>query len=387
MVFVGRGRPRPIREGKAGIGKPKSSATSANAAAKATARAAARAATAMRSVVVGLRSHWQTVQDSVRTILESEQAQFRGAAEALRQRMLVALCCALAIALASIWASRRLLARLIGRFEKAVIGLGKGELQQRIALSGPSDLRWLGRWLEWLRRRLLALEESRTRMLRHVSHELKGPLAALREGSNLLAEEVSGPLSGEQAHIVKILQSNSRRLQDLIEGLLRLQQAEYAAERIGVETLRYDALIEQVLETYRLIAGERHIEFQAQLAAVTIVTGREGLLTIVNNLLSNAVKFSPDGGRVYVELTTRGERACLEVRDEGKGVSDADKAKIFEPFYRSSASKPVAGVGLGLAIAREFVLAYGGELALLASPQGAHFQVLLPLRVEFPKTP
>jgi two-component system sensor histidine kinase GlrK len=359
-------------------------------------RLEAQAYSAMRNtqVTVSLRSgieeiklRLQKVLVDVRAILDLEQAQFKIEADVLRHRLLLAMGAAVLFAVCCIWQSRRLLARLIGRFEKAVLRLGKGDLQQTIALDGPSDLRWLGRWLEWLRRRLLSLEETRTQVLRHISHELKTPLAAMREGSNLLAEEVPGPLTVEQARIVNILQSNSKRLQDLIEGLLRLQQAEHAAERIGFEHLRFDQLIEQVLDTYRLIAAERQIEFCSTLPELSMVAGREGLLTIVHNLLSNAVKFSPNGGRIFIELTRRGEQVFLDVSDQGSGIAAQDRRRIFEPFYRSSASRLVAGVGLGLAIAREFVLAHRGKLVLLDSPQGgAHFQVVLPLDAPFVRT-
>ncbi|MFZ4537396.1 sensor histidine kinase [Propionivibrio sp.] len=338
----------------------------------------------LRSVIedVKLRSH--KVHDDVHEIISQEQAKFEMESDALRLRLLMAVGVAVLFAFCCIVLSRQLLSRLIGRFEKAVLGLGKGNLQQAIALDGPGDLRWLGRWLEWLRRRLLSLEETRTKVLRHVSHELKTPLAAMREGTNLLAEEVPGPLTVEQVRIVQILQSNSRRLEDLIEGLLRLQQAGHAAERIGFEPLRFDQLIEQVLETYRLIAAERQIEFHAVLPEVKIVAGREGLQTIVHNLLSNAVKFSPDGGRISIDLSTKGAQAFLNVSDEGPGIDTQDAGQIFEPFYRSSASRLVAGVGLGLAIAREFVLAHRGQLIFIESPQGgAHFRVVLPLEAPF----
>ena len=123
------------------------------------------------------------------------------------------------------------------------------------------------------------------------------------------------------------------------------------------------------------------------LRELEIVAGREGLLTIVHNLLSNAVKFSPQEGRIFVELSSRGKYAILNVRDEGPGIAAQDKAHIFEPFYRSSASRLIAGVGLGLAIAREFVLAHRGELILVESPQGgAHFRVVLPLNAPFLRT-
>jgi two-component system sensor histidine kinase GlrK len=275
------------------------------------------------------------------------------------------------------------LARLIARFERALLRLGKGDLQQPIELDGPGDLRWLGRWLEWLRRRLLSLEEGRTQVLRHVSHELKTPLAAMQEGTSLLSEEVPGPLTPEQRRIINILQNNSRRLQDLIEGLLRLQQAGHAAERIGFEAVRFDQLIEQVLETCRLIAGERNINFQCELSETEIVAGREALITIVHNLLSNAIKFSPDGGLIRITLAHDQEQAVLDVMDDGSGVAEQDGQQIFEPFYRSEASRQIAGIGLGLAIAREFVLAHRGEISFIPASSGGHFRVSLPLKAPY----
>lgn len=334
-------------------------------------------------VIDELKLRSQNSLDEARRILDREQEQFLKDSEVLSTRLMLAAGSSMLIALCCLWAIRKLLARLIGRFERVLLRLGKGDLQQTIELDGPGDLRWLGRWLEWLRKRLLSLEEGRAQVLRHVSHELKTPLAAMHEGASLLAEEVSGPLTPDQSRIVSILQSNSKRLQDLIEGLLRLQQAGHEAERIGFETVRFDQLIEQVLETCRLIAGERHVEFECVLAEIEIVAGREALMTIVHNLLSNAIKFSPDGGCVSVTLAQDAELVRLDVIDQGPGVKAQDAKQIFEPFYRSAASRHVAGIGLGLAIAREFVLAQRGELSLIASAEGAHFRVVLPLNAPY----
>lgn len=341
-------------------------------------------AATLRTVIDEIKLRSEKVRDDFRNILKQEQVQFQAESNALRQRLFLAVAVAISVAVCCLWFSQRLLSRLIGHFERVVLRLGKGDLQLPIALEGPGDLRWLGRWLEWLRRRLLSLEEARAQVLRHVSHELKTPLAAMHEGSSLLAEEVPGPLNPEQRRIVSILQSNARRLQDLIEGLLRLQQAGHAAERIGYEVLQFDEIIEQVLETYRLIAGERAIEFRVSLAKVEIVAGQEALLTIVHNLLSNAVKFAPVASCVSVELRSNAEQAILDVSDQGPGVPTADAQQIFEPFFRSANARQVAGVGLGLAIAREFVLAHRGELQLLDAPEGgAHFRVILPLRATY----
>ncbi|MBK7462247.1 MAG: hypothetical protein IPJ50_05535 [Betaproteobacteria bacterium] len=337
----------------------------------------------LHTAIDELKLRSQQSLDEARVILNREQDQFLRESEVLSTRLMLAAGSSVLIALCCLWAIRKLLARLIGRFERALLRLGKGDLQQAIELDGPGDLRWLGRWLEWLRKRLLSLEEGRAQVLRHVSHELKTPLAAMHEGASLLAEEVSGPLTPDQSRIVSILQSNSKRLQDLIEGLLRLQQAGHAAERIGFETLRFDLLIEQVIETCRLIAGERRIQFQCVLTKTEIVAGREALMTIVHNLLSNAIKFSPDGGCVCITLVQDDEKMTLDVIDQGPGIPERDRSQIFDPFYRSAATRHVAGIGLGLAIALEFVLAHRGEISLISSPNGAHFRVVLPLSAPY----
>jgi signal transduction histidine kinase len=143
--------------------------------------------------------------------------------------------------------------------------------------------------------------------------------------------------------------------------------------------LRLDELIQQILATHQLAARDKHLHVAGSLAPLTVAGGREELTTIVDNLVANAIKFSPDGGKLRLALTREGDNAVLDVIDEGPGVPEADREKIFEPFYRSPASKGVAGVGLGLAIAREFVAAHRGTLDLVASEVGTHFRATLPL--------
>jgi len=354
-------------------------------------------ATAHQNFAAGrgtIRSLYETVSSlkvSTFTLLEeagrrvdAERNAFRDAAAQVRQRVLVALALAFTLAGALLWFGRRMLAQLLSRFERAVIALGHNQLDRRIRLKGPEDLQWVGRRLDWLRRRLLTLEQQRTRILRHVSHELKTPLAALREGSSLLNEGVAGPLSPQQAKIAGIMQGNALRLQALIDGLLKMQQAGHIRDRFEPVALRLDELIQQILATHQLTARNKRLRISGSLAPLTVSGGREELTTIVDNLVSNAIKFSPEDGTVRLSLTRESERAVLDVIDDGPGVPEADREKIFEPFYRSPASKGVAGVGLGLAIAREFVAAHRGSLDLVATPAGTHFRMTLPLAGDNP---
>lgn len=333
----------------------------------------------LRETVTNLKGQTFTLLDEAGRRVDAERDTFRGEADALRQRLLIALTLAFTLAGVMFWFGRRLLARLLSRFERAVIALGQNRLERRIRLKGPEDLQRVGRRLDWLRRRLLALEQQRTRILRHVSHELKTPLAALREGSSLLNEGIAGPLSPQQAKIAGIMQGNTLRLQALIDGLLKMQQAGHVRDRFEPVPLRLDEMIQQILATHQLAARNKRLHVSGSLAPLTVQGGREEMMTILDNLIANAIKFSPEGSTVRLSLTREGDRAVIDVIDQGPGVPEADRDRIFEPFYRSPASKGVAGVGLGLAIAREFVAAHRGSLDLLATPAGTHFRTTLPL--------
>ncbi|MCR3954152.1 histidine kinase dimerization/phospho-acceptor domain-containing protein, partial [Aeromonas hydrophila] len=110
-------------------------------------------------------------------------------------------------------------------------------LGNSVSFSGPSELRSVGQRILWLSERLSWLESQRHQFLRHLSHELKTPLASMREGTELLADQVVGPLTPEQKEVVSILDSSSRNLQKLIEQLLdyNRKQADSAVELENVE--------------------------------------------------------------------------------------------------------------------------------------------------------
>jgi len=333
----------------------------------------------LKATLAALKRGLHPLLDDANRLVERERETFREQANTLRQRLMAALLAAVALSGLFLWFGRRMVARLWSRFERAVLALGEGRLERRIRLKGPEDLQRVGRRLEWLRQRIAALENERTRVMRHASHELKTPLAALREGASLLSEGVAGPLTPQQAKIAGIMQTNAVRLQGLIDGFLRLQQANHARDHMNTSAIRFDQVIERTLATLQLAVRDRRVRIAGSLAPLTVEGGDEALATLANNLISNAIKFSPDGGVVRVTLRRDGDNAVLDVFDEGPGIGAADRERIFEPFYRGSAGKGLPGVGLGLAIAREFALAQRGSLDIVDSERGAHFRANLPL--------
>ena len=274
-----------------------------------------------------------------------------------------------------------LIARPIRQLDQAIRRLGAGEFDSDIRVGGPADLKYLGGRLEWLRERLIELEQQKRLFLRHVSHELKTPLTALREGSELLADETAGPLSAGQREVVGILRQNSVRLQQLIEDLLDYHRAQESVGRLELAAVRFDRIVEQALEDHRLAARARGIRVDLRLDAVVLHADQDKLHTVAANLVSNAVKYSPDGGIISLALHPEGGEVVLDVEDAGPGIPPEDRERIFDWFYQGEHVHRgrVSGSGLGLAIAREFVVAHGGRIEVVDDLDvGAHFRVTLP---------
>lgn len=333
----------------------------------------------LKAALTSIKRDLDPLLGDANRLIEAEREAFRMSAESLRERLIAAMFSALALTGLLVWFGRRTVARLWSRFERAVQALGEGRLERRIHLKGPEDMQQVGSRLEWLRKRMVTLEKDRTRVMRHASHELKTPLTTLREGASLLSEGLAGPLTEQQAKIAGIMNTNALRLQGLIDGLLRMQQASHARDQMQTSPIRFDKIIEQTLATIQLAARNRKLRITGSLAPLTVEGNSEALATLADNLISNAIKFSPDGGVVHITLTREGDNAALDVIDDGPGIGGEDAKRIFAPFYRGAAGKGVPGAGLGLAIAHEFALAHRGSLEIVEREGGAHFRASLPL--------
>ncbi len=159
-----------------------------------------------------------------------------------------------------------LIARPIRQLDQAIRRMGTADFTHAIEVNGPQDLRYLGQRLEWLRTRLNELEQQQTRFLRHVSHELKTPLTAVREGAELLRDNVGGRLSPEQQEIVRIVRENTLSLQKLIEDLLTYHQTR-AVEPATLGPVPVADVVRRVLREQKLAAIARMITFDARLAS------------------------------------------------------------------------------------------------------------------------
>ena len=305
----------------------------------------------------------------------------RAETDAARQRILMQTGLLVPVSLALMLLFTYFLARPLRRIDEAIGRIGHGQLDQPVVEEGPTDLRALARQLEWLRVRLSEISEERNRFLRHMSHELKTPLANLREGAELMLEGAVGSLSDGQREVAGILREESLRLQRLIENLL--SYSEWQAKRGGLERSRFrlGPLVAAAIEAYQLPVAARRLRIDLAVDDLEVNADRARLRLILDNLLSNAVKYSPDGATITLRAQRDGDDLVVEVADQGPGIPADERARIFEAFYQgpAAAGALVRGTGIGLSVVQEFVQAHGGTVELVDGEfTGAHFRVRLP---------
>ena len=327
-----------------------------------------------------LDGHSAAIAQQVQAIISSRnnalQERFETSRQQLTQQVVGSIGLAAVLALGfGVW-----LARPFQRLEKAIVGLGENRLDVPIDIPGPADVRRVSQQLDWLRLRLTELDADKARFLRHISHELKTPLASLHEGVAVLGDGVAGALNANQTEVVGILRHNTQLLQHQIEALLRFNAAAFEARQLRRSRTDLRALLDDLIDAQRLHGLAHGLRVQAEGGPLWLTVDRDKLASAVGNLLSNAIRFSPRGGLVRLVLMDLPGCACIDIIDQGPGVAEADRDRIFEPFYRGERQpqNTVRGTGIGLSIVHEYVGAHGGRITLLRPSEGAHFRIELP---------
>ena len=272
----------------------------------------------------------------------------------------------------------------IRNIKKAIYNLGHAQFDKRIFIKGPSDLRELGKHLEWLRIKLTQLENSKQFFIKTISHELKTPLATLTEGTELLQDEVVGELNREQHKIIELLQIANLRLNGLIENLLEYQKVTSTQAKINYSQFNLTHLIKQICKDYQLLLNSKQVNIEFEAKPVELIADRDKMRIIVSNLFSNALKFSPHGGQILILLNIIKNSLHILVADQGPGITKEQLPHIFTEFYKQETPKTwkIKGSGLGLNLVNEYVKAHHGFIKTLppdARYCGAHFLIILPL--------
>ncbi|MEO5959518.1 MAG: ATP-binding protein [Opitutaceae bacterium] len=228
------------------------------------------------------------------------------------------------------------------------------------------------------------LDDAKTNLVGTVSHELKTPLTSLRMALYLLLEQNLAALSPQQRELLEDARNDADRLLRILDTLLDLTRLESGASALDRKSTSVAALLRRVAgEAHPFIdaAGQRlAVVVSPELSGATIEVDESRVRHVFMNLLTNASKYTPAGGIIALTVAAEGAGFVqFSVRDQGPGIAPESVGRVFERFYRAPDQGTKPGAGLGLAIAREIVVAHGGSIACNSTPGvGSEFYFLLP---------
>jgi len=264
--------------------------------------------------------------------------------------------------------------------------LEKGDFDKEIKLRGSPEIREIADALEIMRLRLHALELQKSSFIRHISHELKTPLAAIREGTELLYDNSVGKLNDEQQEICYIIKDSVNRLQRLIEDLLNFNIVLDSTSLQDSEKISLQVLLDNVLSDHKLDIKRKKLAINQVNEEVVIYSNAKQLKVVLDNILSNAIKYSSDHDTISIYTEFKNKQLQLFIVDNGPGINSDIKDKIFDAFYQgpSPENSQIKGSGLGLTIVKELLMRLNGEISIESNSlnnKGTRVQITLP-RVE-----
>ncbi|GHD60301.1 hypothetical protein GCM10010317_052440 [Streptomyces mirabilis] len=262
----------------------------------------------------------------------------------------------------------RRLTRPLRQLNEMASKFGDGDLTARSPVTGPPETQRLARTLNSGAERLDTLIDSQRIFVADASHQLRTPLTALRLSLDNIADGVEDAFVRED---VDQATAEVVRMSRLVNGLLVLARAE--AKVSAAEALPLRESVENRLAVWRPAAEERGVTIaqEGELGGRSLVLASPGHLDqVLDNILSNALEVSPDGSVITVKVAVRPDEVVLSVLDQGPGMSDAEKARAFDRFWRGQGLTGRSGSGLGLAIVKQLVADDGGTVALRDAPGG-----------------
>ncbi|MNS20120.1 Alkaline phosphatase synthesis sensor protein PhoR [compost metagenome] len=232
---------------------------------------------------------------------------------------------------------------------------------------------------------LRQLDRVKADLVSAVSHELRTPLTSIRGFAEFLEDGIGGDLGPEQIEFVRHIQSNTLRLQRLVDDLLDFARLEAGTFKLAFRSSDLRTSLTEVVESLEPLAQEKQVHLDAGLPADPLLieadTGRVEQVLI--NLITNAIKFTPPGGHVVVSAHRGPEHVEFSIQDTGIGIANDRLPRVFQKFYQVDATttREQGGAGLGLSIAKALVEAHGGQIGVESElGRGSTFWFTLPQR-------
>jgi two-component system OmpR family sensor kinase len=310
-------------------------------------------------------------------VVAKPRTQLRSGWVPLAGRMGLAFLAGLAVAAGLIWYLSRRLTKPVLALSRAADQVAAGNYDAELPQSQFGDE--VGQLTDHFREMTQKLNEAQRRernFLMVVSHELRTPVTAIRGHVDALREGLAEDAEARDASLA-VIRAETDRLARLVRDVLDLARMEAHQFTLEEEEVELRRLVEQAYQSFTEEARRRGIDYECSFAADPVIsTDGDRVLQVVSNLLDNAFAWTPDGGRVALELAAENGKIAVSVSDSGPGIGPAERERIFRPFW----SRAGDGTGLGLPIARQLAHALGGELALESEVgKGSRFELRLPV--------
>jgi signal transduction histidine kinase len=309
-------------------------------------------------------------------VVAKPESQLRSRLLTLVERLAIAFGGGVLVAsLLGIYLTRRI-TRPLGRLSHAADEVASGDYAVQLPPArGSDEISTLSRRFADMASKLAESEALSRNFLMSVSHELRTPLTAIRGHVSALREGVIDDPALRAASLA-VIEEEAIRLERLVGDVLDLAKLDAHRFTVLHEEVDMQQLCERAFTAFGEEARRRAIDYRRELNAhPVIVTDGDRVLQIISNLLSNAFRWTPEGGRIWLELAAHNGSVSVAVSDTGPGISAEERERIFRPFW----SRDGGGTGLGLAIAHELAVALGGSIELRSEPGlGSRFELVLP---------
>jgi len=281
------------------------------------------------------------------------------------------------------------ISRPVSELERGMRDVADGEFGTKLSIS-PDRQDEFGRLaasFQAMSQQLAELDKLKAEFVSVASHELKTPINVIIGYTQLLQEELYGPLTPKQRNVADVLDKQAKTLARLVKQLLDVTRFEAGAGRLDVRPIELRGLLINLEEGFQVLADQRGIRFRVVAQdglPETVHWDHDRINEVLGNLISNALKFTDRGGEVEVLAMPTDHSVQIVVRDTGIGIPPEQVPRVFEKFFQASnqdAANTGGGTGLGLAIAREIVEAHQGTITLESTPGvGTSFTLVLPER-------
>ena len=259
--------------------------------------------------------------------------------------------------------------------------LSEKDLSKRLDLNHfDSELAGFGEVLNRLFSRLDASFSRQRQFTADASHELRTPLTVIRSASELALSQPRSP--EEYQETIEVSLKAAERMTNLVNGLLALARLDSSNADFHLRQINLSDLASESVSLLRAIASEKQISLVSDLHSVQIFGNPESLSRMIDNLITNAIIYNKPGGKVFITLKSNDDKAVLEIKDTGVGISEEHLPFIFERFYRvdKARSRLSGGSGLGLAICKGVIEKHNGTITVQSIlGEGTTFQIQLPI--------